>query len=75
MKQKVISPACFSRALGHLVGIGTLAADEAVNYRYGKVPRDFELLLPHGSRLRHSAQGYVIQGDNEFHKDLDWALR
>lgn len=75
LNQKVISPACFSRALGHLVGVGLLSAGDAVTYRHGKVPQDFQLQLPHGSRLCHSVHGYVIQGDCNFQQDLAWALR
>ena len=77
MQQKFISPACFSRALGHLVGQGTLSASEAVRYRQGLVPHDFQLPLPHGAWLRHRARGYVIEGQlsPDFQADLAWVLR
>ncbi|AZI41586.1 hypothetical protein EHF33_01460 [Deinococcus psychrotolerans] len=76
MHQKFISPASFSRALCHLVALGTLSASEAVKYRSGVVPHDFQLLLPHGAVMRHSPGGYVIQGGNPgaFQADLAWAL-
>lgn len=76
MHQKFISPASFSRALGHLVSSGTLSAIDAIKYRSGAVPHDFQLLLPHGAVMRHSPGGYVIQGGNPstFQADLAWAL-
>ena len=71
-----ISPASFSRVLSHLVSFGTLSACEAVRYRSGKVPQQFQLPLPHGALLRHSPRGYVIDGEpsRDFQADLAWAL-
>ncbi|WP_420596811.1 hypothetical protein [Deinococcus sp.] len=72
----LISPACFSRALGHLVGLGTLSAHEAVRYRHGLVPNSFKLPLPHGGWLEHSPAGYVIRGVRgpSFQADRAWVL-
>ncbi len=76
MNHHVISPASFSRVLGHLVSCGALSAREAVLYRSGKVPALFALPLPHGALLRHSSRGYVIDGagSRDFQADLAWAL-
>ncbi|WP_161882703.1 hypothetical protein [Deinococcus alpinitundrae] len=72
----LISPASFSRVLSHLVSCGSLSAGEAVRYRSGKVPQQFQLALPHGALLRHSSRGYVIDGagSRDFQADLAWAL-
>lgn len=76
MNHHIISPASFSRVLGHLVSCGALSAREAVLYRSGKVPALFQLPLPHGAMLRHSPRGYVIDGSSsrDFQADLAWAL-
>lgn len=75
MHEKVISPASFSRALTHLVGIGTLSPSDAVNFRYGRVPGDFLLPLPHGGVLCHSPKGYMVRGPaRSFQADLVWTL-
>lgn len=73
--QKFISPASFSRALGYLVSMGTLSASEAIKYRSGFVPDNFELLLPHGGVMAHSPKGYFIwTSSSNFQAVVDWAL-
>ena len=77
MEHQRISPASFSRALNHLVSIGSLSAQEAVLYRRGLVPDHFQLPLPHGGVLCHSREGYLIRGQRgpAFQADRAWALR